>query len=70
MKLTPKSIDDFHVGLQVNVWRLMDDLFYNDFTGYVVGFDGNKVKVQDTAGEVWECIPDQLTYSSDAIMHD
>lgn len=67
--LSEKTIDTFGVGELVNVEA--NDYVPNAFTGRVIGHkDGKYVQVKDQDGDVFDCDPTQLTFSSDAEMHD
>ena len=56
-------------GTVVNVrWR-PGDYFTHDFTGIVKGRHDKYVMVADEDGDVWDCVPSQLTFNSDAYVH-
>ncbi len=67
------TIEDFEVGMEVNVEHQPDDLFNHDFTGIVTairpGSVDGYVSVKDQDDDVWDCDPRQLSYCTDAIMH-
>ena len=62
-----QTIDDFGVGVQVNVSYRPGDMFNHDFTGYVIEVTKEYVIVEDQDGDCWNCDPDQLTYSSNEV---
>jgi len=63
------TLEDFVAGDNVNVERLEGDQFNHDFTGHVKGFHDKYVTVEDQDGDCWDCVPAQLSFSSDDIMH-
>jgi hypothetical protein len=64
------ELKDFGVGQQVNVeWR-EGDMFEHNFTGYVKEVNNEYIIVEDQDGDCWDCLPDQLEFSSDYIMHN
>ena len=63
------NIEDFEVGMNLNVRRMMHDLFNHNFTGHVISCNRGYVQVRDQDDDVWDCVPEQLTCSSDDIMH-
>jgi hypothetical protein len=68
----------FSAGNNVNVRWKKGDMFNNDFTGHVKDIsikctiveEQEYVIVEDQAGDCWSCDPDQVTHSSDDIMHN
>lgn len=55
----------FSRGDRVNVTARSDDMFFNDFTGHVVGFSDEFVLVNDQNDECWVCDPEQLELNND-----
>lgn len=66
------TIDEFPVGTNVNVSRNEFDQFNHDFTGHVI--EHNKIDglvlVRDQDGDVWAVELNQLSHSSDDILHN
>ena len=60
----------YNKGDHVNVKAYAGDMFYNDFTGTVVGYHGDFVIVRDQDGDCWDCGEEQLRHCSDEYMHD
>lgn len=58
----------FNIGDSVNVDRCIGDLFQNNFSGYVVGYHGDFVIVEDQDGDCWDCEESQVSFSSDKYM--
>ena len=67
MKMT---MEDLGTGQRVNVTRQRGDDFNHDFTGFIKGFHGDFVTVEDQDGDCWDCVPEQLSFNSDEHMHD
>ena len=63
------KLEDFNVGDNVNVRWMEGDMFEHDFTGYVTEVNAEYIIVEDQDGDCWDCSPDQLSFSSDDIMH-
>ena len=63
------TLEDFNVGQQVNVTYKPGSLFDHNFTGYVKEVNVEYVVVEDQGGDCWSCDPDQLSFSTDDIMH-
>lgn len=65
-------IDFLFQGDCVNVTRKEGDQFNHNFTGHVKKIDkkNNLITVEDQDGDCWSCTPDQVSHSSDEIMHD
>jgi len=53
----------FSIGDNVNVKQLPGDLFNHDFTGHVTGFKDVYIQVTDQDEDVWDCVPEQVTYN-------
>lgn len=66
------TLGDFSVGGNVNVEHKPNDLFEHDFTGHVKSIDytNGYIVVVDQDGDVWSCDPDQVSHSSNDIMHE
>lgn len=61
----PDVKDEFPRGVTVEVRRMIDDMFFNDFVGTVIGYHAEYVIVQDQEGECWDCCPEQLVIVKD-----
>lgn len=65
-----KHVSDFVKGDLVNVEADGEYVPY-DFTGRVVGHRLDEwVQVKDQNDDVFDCLPEQLSFSSDGEMHD
>src|SRR5579862_120780 len=58
------------VGAKVNVAHQPGDMFNHNFTGTIKGIHGEFITVEDQDGDAWDCSPYQLTFNSDAYMHE
>lgn len=63
------DMEEFAVGDLVNVEPLAGDLFTHEFTGRIVDIDGHNIIVQDYDGDNWSVWPNQISHSSDEIIH-
>ena len=63
------SLEDFTPGEQVNVERWQGDIFNHNFTGTVKEVNAEYVVVVDQDGDCFSVEPEQLTFSSDEVMH-
>ncbi len=62
-------LEDCGVGQQVNVKRLPDDIFNNDFTGVIVEVNNCYAVVRDQDSDCFSCEAEQLSPCSDEYMH-
>ena len=53
--------DMFPIGTPVNVEAMPDDMFLHEFAGHVTGHNKEFVQVTDQDGDVWDCVPGQLS---------
>lgn len=67
-----EAIEQFPVGCTVDVKRMEGDDFQHDFTGHVVYHwkDREWITVKDQDGDAWDCVPSQLSHSSDEVMNE
>jgi 3D (Asp-Asp-Asp) domain-containing protein len=69
--LSEETKDKFPIGTNVNVKRLLGDAFAHDFTGHVKGYHYNMwITVEDQDGDCWDCETEQVSLSSDDVMHE
>lgn len=68
---TDKTIEDFGIGVMVNVKADPRDDVFSSFTGRVVSHNKGFVQVKnEETDEVWDTEPKQLSYNSDEYVHD
>lgn len=64
MIITEEQQDDFPIGTRVNVNSRANDTFH-DFTGTVIGYGKNYVRVRDMDDDVFDVDYDQISNNSD-----
>ena len=55
----------FKVGDQVLVTPKADDVFQNEFVGFITGTHGKYWTVEDGDGDSWDCDEDQIQHEED-----